>query len=67
MLDLLDGIKSERTELAMLRRRPVPFPPEPLRTLVVRMAQSRLAHEDRTGHRPLLLRALDSIGIGFDS
>lgn len=67
MLDLLDGLPTTRTKLPMLRRRPVPFPPEPIRSLAVRMVQKRLAHEDRTGHRPLLLRALDAFGIGFDS
>ncbi len=67
MLDLLEGAHTERTELMMLRRRPPPFPPEPLRAVIVSMAQKRLAHEDRTGHRPLLLRTLDAFGIGFDS
>ncbi len=67
MLDLLDGVKTVRTELSMHRRWPVPFPPEPFRAMAVRMAQKRLAHEDRTGHRPLFLRALDAFGIGFNS
>lgn len=67
MLDLLDGVQTERTTLAMIRRWPVPFPPEPFRAIAVRMAQKRLAHEDKTGYRPLLLRTLDAFGIGFDS
>ncbi|MFK8084034.1 MAG: NAD(P)/FAD-dependent oxidoreductase [Granulosicoccus sp.] len=67
MLDLLDGVETERTSLQMLRRRPPPLPPEPLRTLLVGMVQKRLAHEDRTGHRSMLLRTLDAFGIGFDS
>ena len=29
MLDLLDGLATERTSLEMVRRRPIPFPPEP--------------------------------------
>ena len=29
MLDLLDGLDTERTSIAMSRRWPVPFPPEP--------------------------------------
>ncbi|CAM5573722.1 hypothetical protein SFUMM280S_05854 [Streptomyces fumanus] len=31
MLDLLAGERTERTELAMVRSKPLPFPPEPLR------------------------------------
>ncbi len=30
LLDLLDGADTERTRLEMVRRRPLPFPPEPL-------------------------------------
>ena len=67
MLDLLDGLETERTSLAMHKRRPVPFPPEPFRALVVHMARKRLAQEDETGHRALFLRMLDAFGVGFDS
>ena len=67
MLDLLDGLDTERTSLAMSRSWPVPFPPEPLRSLAVRWAQRDLAREDATGHRSLMLRTLDRFGIGFAS
>lgn len=67
MLDMLEGQRTERTELRMLRRRPVPFPPEPLRAAAIGWAQRDLAREDRTGHRSALLRSLDHLGIGFDS
>lgn len=67
MLDQLEGKKTEASELSMHRRFPVPFPPEPLRSIAVRMAQKGLAHEDRTGQRPLMLRVLDRFGVGFDS
>lgn len=67
MLDLLQNVQTERTELRMVRSRPVPFPPEPLRTLAVRWAQNDLAHEDKTGKRSLLLKTLDRLGIGFGS
>ena len=33
MLDLLDGRTTERTELEMVRTKPLPFPPEPVRSL----------------------------------
>ncbi|QYX55996.1 FAD-binding oxidoreductase [Roseovarius sp. SCSIO 43702] len=65
-LDLLEGRETERTALRMIRR-PVRFPPEPGRSLAIRLAQRDLAREDRTGRRSLFLRAMDRFGIGFDS
>ncbi|WP_193178213.1 NAD(P)/FAD-dependent oxidoreductase [Oricola nitratireducens] len=67
MLDLLAGRDTERTRLKMTRRWPVPFPPEPLRSLAVQLAQKGLAEEDLTGRRPPFLRLLDALGIGFAS
>ena len=67
MLDMLQGLQTERTSLRMLRSPAVPFPPEPLRSLAVRWTQRDLAHEDATGHRSLMLRCLDRLGIGFAS
>lgn len=66
-LDLAFGHETERTRLAMVRQKPVPFPPEPLRGLGVRITRSALAREDATGRRSLWLRGLDKLGIGFDS
>ncbi len=67
-LDLVDGRETEATRLRYVRRRPVPFPPEPFRTAVVRLTQNRLAAADRReGRRGLWLRALDRAGLGFDS
>lgn len=67
MLDLLQGHDTERTRLAMLRRPPFPFPPEPLRWLGIRLAQNGLAREDETGRRSLFNKTLDAFGVGFDS
>jgi glycine/D-amino acid oxidase-like deaminating enzyme len=67
MLDLLEKRDTERTRLAMLRRPPFPFPPEPVRWLGIRWAQHGLAREDETGRRSLLNKALDAAGVGFDS
>lgn len=67
MLDLLDGLETERTRLAMTRSWPVPFPPEPLRNLAINWAQRDLAREDQTGHRSCMLRLMDRLGIGFGS
>jgi glycine/D-amino acid oxidase-like deaminating enzyme len=67
-LDLLDGRSTEETALAFVRRRPVPFPPEPLRSAVIQLTRNRLAAADRhQGRRGLWLRALDRVGLGFDS
>ena len=67
-LDLLDGRASEATALTMVRRRPLPFPPEPLRTGVIQLTRNRLAAADRNdGRRGLWLRTLDRLGLGFDS
>lgn len=68
MLDLLDGGKTERSSLQMVRERPVPFPPEPAATIginAVRWSMDRADH--REGKRNLLLRTLDALGMGFDS
>ena len=68
MLDLLDGVDSTRTRLAMVRRKPLPFPPEPLRWFFIRLTQVSIRHADENqGHRNLWLRLLDRLGLGFDS
>jgi glycine/D-amino acid oxidase-like deaminating enzyme len=67
-LDLLDGRRTEATELSYVTSRPVPFPPEPLRSAVIALTQRELARADRReGRRGLWLRTLDRLGLGFDS
>ncbi|OAN41686.1 NAD(P)/FAD-dependent oxidoreductase [Microbacterium sp. H83] len=68
MLDELSGQPTERTELAMVREKPIPFPPEPVASIgvnLVRAAMDRADHDE--GRRNLLLRTLDAVGMGFDS
>ena len=68
VLDLLGGRDTERTRLAMVRRRPLPFPPEPLRWVGIALTRRALAHADSaSGRRGPWLRALDRAGLGFDS
>jgi glycine/D-amino acid oxidase-like deaminating enzyme len=68
MLDLLAGEQTERTRLAMVRERPLPFPPEPVRYAGVQLTRWSLALADRrAGHRNAWLRTLDRMGLGFDS
>jgi glycine/D-amino acid oxidase-like deaminating enzyme len=64
-LDLLEGRETERTRLSMVRRSPMPFPPEPIRWPVVWWTKRALAAEDRTGRRGWWLRLLDRLGVGF--
>jgi glycine/D-amino acid oxidase-like deaminating enzyme len=67
LLDLLDGARTERTRLRMVRRRPVPFPPEPLAFAGIQLTRWSLARADVTGRRNAWLRVLDRLGLGFDS
>ncbi|HRY11375.1 MAG: FAD-dependent oxidoreductase [Actinobacteria bacterium] len=68
---LLDGLFKERTDrtaLKMVRSKPLPFPPEPARQLVIDMTRRSLAKADeQDGQRDLWLRTLDRLGLGFDS
>jgi hypothetical protein len=67
-LDLLLGEDSERTRLRLVRHRPLPFPPEPLRWPLVRLTQRALARADqRQGRRGPWLRLLDRYGLGLES
>ena len=59
---------SDLLRLRFVRSRPVPFPPEPLRSVAVNLVRHELDRADRNeGRRGLVLRALDALGIGFDS
>jgi glycine/D-amino acid oxidase-like deaminating enzyme len=67
-LDLVHGRDTELTRLELVRSRPLPFPPEPLRYAVVLATRRALIRADeRRGRRGLWLRALDRVGAGFDS
>lgn len=68
MLDLLAGEDTERTRLEMVRKRPLPFPPEPAAAVginLTRWSMNRADHNE--GKRNLLLKTLDALGLGFDS
>ena len=68
MLDLLDGVDNERTRLTMVRKKPLPFPPEPFRFIFIRLTQWSINQADKKqGKRNLWLRLLDLLGLGFDS
>lgn len=68
MLDLLEGEETQRTQLEMVRKRPLPFPPEPAASIGInatRWSLDRADHND--GKRNILLKTLDAVGLGFDS
>ncbi|MFD5248182.1 NAD(P)/FAD-dependent oxidoreductase [Amycolatopsis sp. NPDC058340] len=67
-LGLLHGRDLDLTSLDLVRRKPLPFPPEPIRYAGIQLTRWSLARADRdNGHRNLWLRALDRFGLGFDS
>jgi glycine/D-amino acid oxidase-like deaminating enzyme len=68
MLDLLDGRRSEAASLEFVRKKPLPFPPEPIRYAGIQATRWSIDRADRNGgHRNLWLRGLDRLGLGFDS
>jgi glycine/D-amino acid oxidase-like deaminating enzyme len=67
-LDLVERRDTERTRLAMVNTKPIPFPPEPLRWAGITLTRRALARADRRqGRRGPWLKALDRLGMGFDS
>ncbi|MBQ0903026.1 FAD-binding oxidoreductase [Micromonospora sp. U21] len=68
LLDLLAGGDTPLTRLDLVRTRPLPFPPEPVRSVGINLTRWSLARADaRDGRRDLWLRTLDRLGLGFDS
>lgn len=68
MLDLLSGEDTELTRLGVVRRTPLPFPPEPATWLGVRATVGALSSSDRReGRRGPWLKTLDALRLGFDS
>ena len=67
-LDYLDHPDSPYLRLSLVRRRPIPWPPEPFRYLAVQLTRHELARADRNeGRRGVWLTLLDRLGLGFDS
>jgi glycine/D-amino acid oxidase-like deaminating enzyme len=66
--DLILRPDEDRLRLRFVTSPPIPFPPEPLRSLVVDVVRAELDRSDREeGRRGLILKTLDAIGIGYDS
>lgn len=67
-LDLLAGEPTSRLRYGIVRRRPVPIPPEPLRNPVVQLTRRAVVAADANqGRRNAWLRVLDRFGVGFNS
>jgi glycine/D-amino acid oxidase-like deaminating enzyme len=59
---------AEQLRLRLVNSRPLPIPPEPVRTPVVEVMRRQVVAADANeGRRSLFLQAMDAIGIGFDS
>lgn len=54
-------------DLELVRKKPFPYPPEPLRSWAVRAVTRDLRRVDEGGRPSLLLRCLDALGIGLSS
>jgi glycine/D-amino acid oxidase-like deaminating enzyme len=69
LLDKLNRPQDEeRMQLSLVSTRPVPFPPEPLRSVVIQATRASIARADKhQGRRDPWLRLLDRLGLGFDS
>ena len=66
--DLLLRPEEDRLRLRIVTSPPIPFPPEPIRSIAVDTVRRELDRADRDeGRRSVILRTLDALGIGFDS
>jgi glycine/D-amino acid oxidase-like deaminating enzyme len=68
ILDILDNRKTERTALEMVRTKPLPFPPEPFRSIGINLSRWSMDQADHNhGRENIWLRAMNWLGLGFDS
>ena len=66
--DLILRPGEDRLRLRIVTSPPIPFPPEPLRSMAVETVRHELDRADRNeGRRGVILQTLDALGIGFDS
>ena len=68
MLDLLDEVVSEATSLKMVKHKPIPFPIEPLRFLLIKLTQWSIKSADQNkGKQNFWLSLLNKFKLGFDT
>jgi len=58
---------SDLLELSIVKNKPFPYPPEPVRSFAIRKVTNALRKTDAGASPGLLLKLLDRIGIGFSS
>ncbi|MGH7512420.1 MAG: NAD(P)/FAD-dependent oxidoreductase [Gemmatimonadales bacterium] len=58
---------SELLELSLVKRKPFPYPPEPVRSWSVAAVTRALRRADAGGRPGVMLRVLERMGIGFSS
>jgi glycine/D-amino acid oxidase-like deaminating enzyme len=58
---------NELTRLPLVTRKPLPYPPEPLRRFAVSIVTGGLRRVDQGARPSLFLRLLERLGIGFSS
>ncbi|MDR1833837.1 MAG: FAD-binding oxidoreductase [Propionibacteriaceae bacterium] len=67
MLDMLGREPTELTELEMVRRPPLPFPPEPFTAIGINTAKWAIDRSDHNEGRPNpILRVLAALGLGYE-
>jgi glycine/D-amino acid oxidase-like deaminating enzyme len=59
--------ETDLTSLSMVRKKPFPFPPEPIRSISVNAVSQSLRKVDQGENPNLLLKLLDLFGIAFSS
>jgi len=65
-IELLGYRPSEVIKMRFVTSKALPWPPEPIRWIAVRMTQRALGRADRNGgRRGLWLKFLDALGLGF--
>ena len=65
-LELLGYDPTEILDMHFVRKRPLPWPPEPLRWIGVTLTRNEMARADRNnGKRGLWLELLDKLNLGF--
>ncbi|UNB52921.1 FAD-binding oxidoreductase [Mycolicibacterium sp. YH-1] len=68
MLDLLSGQTTERTTMDFVKKKPIPFPPDPITYIGAQASIFEMARADRNqGKRGFWLKTMDAMGLGFDS
>jgi glycine/D-amino acid oxidase-like deaminating enzyme len=61
------GRVHELLDLQIIKKKPLFYPPEPFRTLAIKIVSKSLRKVDAGGKPNILLRTLDKLSIGFSS